>query len=344
MIDLILPSEDEIRNLAYQLFELRGSEPGWDVADWIMAERVARFHKNYERVSLHLLSDTSETNLGTNEPRVCRFCGERSPKVTFKKEAHAIPAFLGNRSVFSLYECDDCNNAFGMFLEDHFAKMLSGVRTAMRIKGRKSVPSYKTKRKLSRIDVVGDRIEIRESVTDPVAKLDQENQSASLSLETQSFIPLAVYKCLAKIALSLMPECELPHFTYSMTWVRELDHARGAENFANACAYRAVTPGPFPERYGWVELFRRRHDAIRIPYMVLVVVFMNLTFQIYVPLCVKDEHLLGQQLTIPRFPAGFNCGYQFGETIFKNMNLSFPDRVTLPVEIGMSSEVVTRSP
>ncbi len=52
MIDLIRPSEEEIRRLAYELYQYRGNADGWDIADWVMAERAARFHKNYERVQL----------------------------------------------------------------------------------------------------------------------------------------------------------------------------------------------------------------------------------------------------------------------------------------------------
>jgi hypothetical protein len=342
-MNLILPHKDEIRRLAFELFEARGGQHGWDVADWVMAERIARFHKNYERVSVNLLSEDSPKYVGSKNPRVCRYCGGSPPEVAFSKDAHAIPAFLGNRSVYSLHECNDCNNAFSEYLEDHMAKMLHGVRTALRIKGRTAVPNYRTRRKLSRIEVTGDRIDIKQNVGDPVVAFDQENQTASFGLETQPFVPLAVYKCMAKIALSIMPKSELQHFSNTLAWIRDRDHGRGAANFAHACAFRAMTPGPLPERYGWVELFRRRHDAIRIPYMVVVVVSMNLMFQTYIPLCDKDQTLLGQQVTIPRFPAGFNCGYEYGETEFTNMNLSSPDPITVPVEVVMRSDISPQS-
>jgi hypothetical protein len=192
MIDMILPGEEKIRSLAYQLFEARGGEHGWDVADWLTAGSLARFYKNYERITSYLFSDTSATYLGTKNPRVCRFCGRSSPTVSFGKTAHAIPAFLGNRSVFSLYECNECNNAFSEYLEDHFAKMLHGVRTLLRIRGRKSIPDYKTKRKQSRIEVIGNCIEIRHTATDLVASIDEQNDSAAINLETQQFVPLAV--------------------------------------------------------------------------------------------------------------------------------------------------------
>jgi hypothetical protein len=33
------PTEEEVRALAYQLFQARGGEPGHELEDWIQAER-----------------------------------------------------------------------------------------------------------------------------------------------------------------------------------------------------------------------------------------------------------------------------------------------------------------
>lgn len=48
--------------------------------------------------------------LGDTENRTCRFCGLHEPRVTFRHEAHAIPEALGNRSIFTNYECDSCTS------------------------------------------------------------------------------------------------------------------------------------------------------------------------------------------------------------------------------------------
>ncbi len=36
------PSEDEVRALAYRLFQARGGEPGHELEDWLQAERELR--------------------------------------------------------------------------------------------------------------------------------------------------------------------------------------------------------------------------------------------------------------------------------------------------------------
>jgi hypothetical protein len=46
--------------------------------------------------------------------RKCRFCGKSNPEVSFKKKAHLIPEFLGNKMLLSDFECDSCNYEFGL--------------------------------------------------------------------------------------------------------------------------------------------------------------------------------------------------------------------------------------
>jgi hypothetical protein len=328
LITVIEPRESEIRKLAFELFELRGRKHGWDLADWICARRAARFYKNYERVFFNLLFAPKRTNVAVSVPQTCRFCKRTRPEVTFSSEAHAVPMFLGNRAIFSKSECDHCNNDFSKYLEDHFARFLHGTRTSGKMRGRKRIPTYTTNRNLSRFFVNGDRIEIHQYPYDSIAMLDPETNTARIELQSQPYTPLAVYKCLTKIALSIMPDDELPHFLDSISWVVAQDHNVRAHDFRNALGYLAFTPGPLPEHYGWVELFRRRQSSLRVPYMVLALVSMNLTFQIYVPLCSQDLHQAGQQMTMPAFPAGINCGYEFGETEFVNMPISSPDPAT----------------
>ena len=42
----------------------------------------------------------------------CRFCGRVLTKDFFQKRAHAVSEGIGNRSIFTSYECDDCNQRF----------------------------------------------------------------------------------------------------------------------------------------------------------------------------------------------------------------------------------------
>jgi len=332
-MSIIRPLEDEIRKFAYELFKRRGGEHGWDVADWLLAERAVTFHKNYERLNLYRFDNEQKIWIGSGEPQICRFCGRQSPEVSFLEEAHAVPAFLGNRTVFILDECDQCNGFFGRFVEDHFAKLLAGARTLMTIHGRDGVPSYKTNDKLTRIDYRSGAMTAKLGPGDPIVDIDMTKRLATFQLETQSHIPLAVYKCFAKIAISVLPKDELRHFAKTLRWILDSHHARQAAHFGNAFVNVWVSPGKFPARYGWVEVFRRKYDSLTIPYIVLIVVVMNFTFQIYVPLCDRDQHLVGQKCTLPFFPGGIHViGFACGETLLWRLPLGSAAQASIPFE------------
>src|SRR5437868_6921115 len=66
----------------------------------------------------------------------CRFCGVTGPKC-FKKVAHTLPEFLGNKGIFSNDECDACNALFSIY-EGALAEMLKPFLTLGGIKGKKN--------------------------------------------------------------------------------------------------------------------------------------------------------------------------------------------------------------
>ena len=77
-------------------------------------DAVAFYDRHYDIIGNWFLIPGQKIMLGDTQNRVCRFCGKRSPEVTFESEAHAIPEALGNKSIFSAYECDVCNHMFGL--------------------------------------------------------------------------------------------------------------------------------------------------------------------------------------------------------------------------------------
>src|SRR5689334_11879397 len=112
------PLEDDIRILAYALWERRGSPYGSPDEDWFHAKalledahrvlaaelpQVARIMNEYlnsydlvfnERVG----ASARKTELG-NRDASCRFCGRSRSQVKFSKVAHAVPEAIGNKAL-----------------------------------------------------------------------------------------------------------------------------------------------------------------------------------------------------------------------------------------------------
>ena len=59
------------------------------------------YDKHYAGAKPIFLEPGMKLMLGSAErPRHCRFCGKDEPAVTFKDEAHALPAAFGNTGLF----------------------------------------------------------------------------------------------------------------------------------------------------------------------------------------------------------------------------------------------------
>ena len=104
---------------------------------------AAWYSANYSTIAHWIVRPTDKVVLGEASSRTCRFCGKSEPEVTFKLEAHAIPEGLGNKSIFSNYECDPCNQAFGRGIENDLGNWSKPMRTFSRIRGKNSVPTLK---------------------------------------------------------------------------------------------------------------------------------------------------------------------------------------------------------
>lgn len=101
------------------------------------------YNKNYFYLVKYYNISGKKVYLGDRKKRKCRFCGKPSGDTTFKMLAHALPEFIGNRTLISNDECDICNERFSRTIEDHFAKYLGLSRTLNQIRGKKGVPSFK---------------------------------------------------------------------------------------------------------------------------------------------------------------------------------------------------------
>ena len=85
----------------------------------------------------------NKVTLGDKDNRICMFCGKTKDETTFKKEAHIIPAALGNRSLFSYKECDKCNEDIFSIYENDLVNLLQLDRIFIRGKGRRGASKYK---------------------------------------------------------------------------------------------------------------------------------------------------------------------------------------------------------
>ena len=108
----VAPTEDEIRQVAYRAFELRGRSNGFDQADWYMAKRAIRFSTVITKGS-SFTESRKRPPITSGDPasQVCRFCTAAGQ--TFNTEPHAVPTLLGNRRLLSHYGATPATSCSG---------------------------------------------------------------------------------------------------------------------------------------------------------------------------------------------------------------------------------------
>jgi len=313
------------------------------------AERTAYFAARYEGIfQVPFVSENGKRILlrdhAGEEVQRCRFCKRARPDVTFKRDAHAFPDFLGNRSVFSLNECDSCNARFGTGCEDHLSKatMLARVLAGIpRKKGKSS--TFKSDDETLRIDATGNDVNIHvpspHSVDDLLVDGRTPDEIELMGdTSSQAYIPLQAVMALVKTACSVCPVNDLRQCEPAIDWLMGRQQMR----ISRFPIYHAFTPGPINDNASEVRLLRRKGDGPE-PYLWCLVQFRNFRYQVFVPGCPADTHWARAQsdcpVTLKHVPSKFGTDWPFGKTVY-----SWGDWAgTKPVRTGAAvSHVVNR--
>ncbi|MGM0519697.1 MAG: HNH endonuclease [Campylobacterota bacterium] len=272
-------------------------------------ERLKIFDEHYT-ILFSSLDSQDKIYIGKEDNLTCRFCGKNKDEVTFNDIAHAIPEAIGNKKIILNEECDECNKLFSENIEVHFDKVTKPWRNIGQIKGKKKIPSYKTKDKKSRIDVK-DGFKITERLDSRITAFDEIEKQLSVTYELEPYIPQAVYKTFVKMALSVMPHEELKNFKEALQWIQESDHSKTFMNPLKVLT--TFIPGPRPNIEPITLLLKRKTDTSQYPYSIFVLAFGNMIYQIVVPSLFGIDKSKKTETTIPKFPSPFEIDYKYGD-------------------------------
>jgi hypothetical protein len=286
-------------------------------------DRRSFYEERYETIAGYLFETGNRVSVtDPGENRICRFCSRDSTHATFNSESHAIPEFLGNRTVFCGNECDECNARFGRDYEDHLAKWSHLVRSTMKIRGKKKYPIFKTDS--FRIEPEKDNLHIR--YLDPdTPRIDPGDVPFDHELfgdsSSQPYIPKRAAMSLTKIAASICPPPYIHEFKRAIEWLNAPDIA----TISGSLVGYAFTPGPVPSAASHAILLRRKTDD-HVPYMWLILQCRNFRLQSFVPFCESDTSWMrtNEAVSIPfyAFPSIFGEQWTWGLTQFGTLDWS----------------------
>ena len=249
-----------------------------------------------------LTPDMKPMILGDRENPLCRFCGQTKSETSFRNRAHAIPVSLGNKCLFSAYECDECNQYFGENIENHLGNWSIVRRTLSGIRGRRKVPTLKSggHEPLWKITRDASGLRYKEYKDCSALEIDKEGNSVTFQLAGGSYTPIAVFKAFTKIGLTLLPNGEIDSFSETLSWVRNPDYSSG---FVKHCSIiYTFVPGPMPSDIIIPRLLRRKAQSSDVPYAFLILGYGNCLVQVWLPCRERDESIWNTTLDIPPFP------------------------------------------
>ena len=177
------PTPEQIGVAAYHRWQRRGHDHGRHREDWLVAEQELTFSLNYEVVARYRLDGVGPRNLGSDAQRRCRFCEGCAPRSTFDEARPALPASLGNESLFTLEECDECHAQFEESVGgdlDRFVRRIAHGEDGCGSAGFVPVAAFKGLARAALTLLPEDELESFEAATEWVANPDHELDSRSI--------------------------------------------------------------------------------------------------------------------------------------------------------------------
>jgi hypothetical protein len=153
-------------------------------------------------------------------PRSCLFCGRTKPVATFKKIAHIVPAAFGNRSLFSLDECDGCNARAGKLFENDLVNSLTPERALWGLRSRRGRVKHSISG-LSSVSSSGLSSNIYVDSDDPSVTVSEVIDGGfEVYISGRKYRPMAVAKALARMALFVLAPNDCQSVDWMFAWLR----------------------------------------------------------------------------------------------------------------------------
>lgn len=186
------------------------SHPDFDV-------RARLFYEKYDLLPIISSGDPrySKRSLKNYKERICRFCGNGYEQTKFSNYSHLVPQLIGNSSMYSDFECDNCNLIFSSY-ENDLAEFLGISRSIIGLTGTKKTKGFVARRLSAKSrSFIGNNILI-------IAPEDvkRDGNKTTITYTKNAFVPANVYKALLKSALSLVSELEIKeNYQYALDYL-----------------------------------------------------------------------------------------------------------------------------
>ncbi|KKX47717.1 HNH endonuclease [Sphingobacterium sp. IITKGP-BTPF85] len=215
-----------------------------------------QFFDKYSPDNIVIPPDLPLHNFTKRIHRVCRFCNSPAGAKKFKKVAHIIPEFMGNKYLQSDFECDDCNSLFSKY-ETDFAAWLGIMRTLMGTKGKRGVPTFKsyndsiTASLVDLFNIKATKISLSAEDNNAI-NVDKDTGRTEITYSKEPYTPIKVYKSLLKIALSMIGENEIEQYRFALKYLQSDSPSDCCDEFAKIMLHYLPMGYRFSKPFGFI--------------------------------------------------------------------------------------------
>jgi hypothetical protein len=248
-------------------------------------EEMSSIFKNYKIAASKRISSNGDIEILIDSiQNKCRFCGKSYPDVKFKFDAHSIPEFMGNKSLFSKFECDTCNLKYFNRFENEMANFMLPHNAFSGIKVKKNkIPKYNQEGQ-PKIENNGSKI-LLTNVSDTIFENHQKN-NFEISIKIPSYIPDFIYRCLVKIALNIISEDKLSDYNETLKWLMNKNSNSNIKPFMLFSIY----PYNIQSNEIFCILFELKTESEEnFPHSIFSLAYKNFAFQTYLPYHQKER-------------------------------------------------------
>ena len=228
--------------------------------------------------------------------RVCRYCHRSMPEVTFKKVAHTISEALGNKSIKTNDECDECNQFFGDTIEQDFLSIFDIPRLFLGIKKKNGFPHK----------FVGDNYTMEKEHIGTIKINYRMKEGEQMLSETEicerlmltpnrSFPEQNIYKALCKYVYGVLDDETLKSFERTREWLI-------GKSVETKLPKLSRLYHPYIMEHPRIMLYVRKPEARNdLPHVVAEIRIINLAFIVILPFSDKDICLYETEEDYMRF-------------------------------------------
>lgn len=229
---------------------------------------------------------------------ICRFCGKNSSTTKFDKSSHALPESLGNKILFSLCECRECNTKFGEAFEDSFGKFVLPFKVISQIYGKKNTIHYKDKETNSELLMKKNSTFLSDGIHNiHTIIMDNSNSTIintnksgfTMTIKRQPYVPQFVYYTLLKIGYGIIPQTDCLEFVKSSLElgciVRNMKILKNTANLSQYVqqGFLEFVPGTPSFTTSCYIYKKKKSSKIDLVNYFFVVTFGNFSLQIALP-------------------------------------------------------------